>query len=48
MPPTGKKIDIGSFDELRMEGERAAEHWGTADELKLMKQLGLVPEDPPA
>lgn len=48
MPPTGKSIDIQGFDLLRMEGEKAAEHWGTVDELKMMQQLGLVPEGPPA
>jgi hypothetical protein len=29
---------------LRMEGERAAEHWGVTDDLKMMQQLGLAPE----
>ena len=44
MPPTGKKIDIQGIDVLRMEGDRAAEHWGVTDELKMMQQLGLVPD----
>ena len=48
MPATGHKIDIQGFDMLRMEGARAAEHWGTVDQLKMMQQLGLVPEGPPA
>ena len=48
MPPTGKSIEIQGFDMLRMEGERAAEHWGVTDELKMMQQLGLVPEPPSA
>lgn len=46
MPPTGKKIDIEGIDVLRMEGERAAEHWGVTDQMKMLQQLGLVPEEP--
>jgi predicted ester cyclase len=48
MPATGKKIDIEGIDVLRMEGEKAAEHWGVTDEMKMMQQLGLVPEQAPA
>lgn len=47
MPPTGKKIDIEGIDVLRMEGDRAAEHWGVTDQMKMMQQLGLVPEQAP-
>lgn len=48
IPATGRKIDVQGFDMLRMEGTRAAEHWGVTDQLTMMQQLGLVPEDPPA
>lgn len=48
MPATGKKIDIEGIDILRMEGDRAAEHWGVTDQMKMMQQLGLVPEQAPA
>jgi predicted ester cyclase len=48
MPPTGKSIDINGFDMLRMVDDKAAEHWGVNDGLKMMQQLGLVPEPPSA
>jgi len=47
MPATGKTIDIEGIDILRMVGDRAAEHWGQTDQMKMMQQLGLVPDQPP-
>lgn len=48
MPATGRKVDVQGFDMLRMEGARAAEHWGVTDEMKMMQQLGLAPDGAPA
>jgi steroid delta-isomerase-like uncharacterized protein len=49
VPPTGKAvaiqlIDIMSFDDAGLVNE----HWGVADLLSLMQQLGVVPTGPPA
>ncbi len=49
VPPTGNAvriqlIDIMSFDDTGL----AREHWGVADLLSLMQQVGVVPAGPPA
>jgi predicted ester cyclase len=44
MKPTGKKIDIMGVDYLKFRGDKASEHWGFVEEIKLMGQLGLMPE----
>jgi steroid delta-isomerase-like uncharacterized protein len=49
VPPTGKHvqmqvIDIMEFDDVGL----LHEHWGVADTLSLMQQLGVVPAGPPA
>ena len=49
VPPTGNAvaiqlIDIMSFDDAGL----VREHWGVADLLSLMQQLGVVPAGPPA
>ncbi len=49
VPPTGKAvviqlIDIMNFDDAGLVNE----HWGVADLLSLMQQLGVVPAGPPA
>lgn len=49
VPATGKSmtmqlIDIMKFDDAG----RLSEHWGVADMLTLMQQLGVVPAGPPA
>ncbi len=43
-PATGKHFEIQTIDILRMEGDRAAEHWGVTDMLAMMQQLGLAEE----
>jgi predicted ester cyclase len=45
MPPTGKKVEITVFDVMRFKNEKMVEHWGVADRLAMMMQLGL--KDPP-
>jgi predicted ester cyclase len=48
LPPTGRRVAIDGYDEVRIVGDRAAEHWGAMDGLVLMRQLGAVPEGAPA
>ncbi len=42
-PPNGKTFCITVFDQLRFEGGKMAEHWGSPDRFALMAQLGLLP-----
>jgi predicted ester cyclase len=49
LPPTGAGADIEIIDIMRFDGAGlVCEHWGVADMLKLMQQLGVVPAGPPA
>jgi predicted ester cyclase len=41
-PATGKRIEIDVFDVLRFSAGKAIEHWGVADRLGLLEQLGLA------
>jgi predicted ester cyclase len=45
-PPTGKSFAINVIDICRFEKDKIAEHWGVADRLSLMAQLGLIPRPP--
>ncbi len=42
-PPTGKPVEVDVIDILRFEDGRAVEHWGVADQLGLLQQLGAGP-----
>jgi len=44
MPATGKAMDVMGVDVLRFADGKAAEHWGYMEEMKMMTQLGLMPE----
>jgi steroid delta-isomerase-like uncharacterized protein len=49
IPPTGKAVEIQLIDITRFDDAGlACEHWGVADMLSLMQQLGVVPAAPPA
>ena len=48
MPPTNKPVIEEGVDILRFENGKAVEHWGVQDNLSLMKQLGLMPQQQPA
>jgi steroid delta-isomerase-like uncharacterized protein len=44
VPPTGKQVAIQLIDIMRFDGDGlVCEHWGVADMLSLMQQLGVVP-----
>jgi steroid delta-isomerase-like uncharacterized protein len=43
IPATGKQVAYGAIDILRFAGGKVVEHWGVADTLGLMQQLGAVP-----
>ncbi len=49
VPPTGTRVDMQLIDIMRFNGAGlVCEHWGVADMLSLMQQLGVVPTGPPA
>jgi len=49
MPATGKAVSVQLIDIIRFGDDGLAhEHWGVFDALKMMQQLGAIPEAPPA
>ena len=45
MPATGKSVDVQLIDIIRFGDDGLArEHWGVFDALKMMQQLGAMPE----
>jgi predicted ester cyclase len=42
-PPSGRLVEIDVIDIVRFEHGRVVEHWGIADQLGMMLQLGLMP-----
>lgn len=47
VPATGRKVDIQGFDWVTIDDKGLiTEHWGVSQELAMMTQLGLVPEQP--
>jgi steroid delta-isomerase-like uncharacterized protein len=45
MPATNKAIDMRGVDVLRFKDGKAIEHWGYWEEMKMMQQLGMMPEN---
>lgn len=43
MLPTGKTFEITVIDIMRFKEGKLIEHWGVADRLSLMEQLGMKP-----
>jgi predicted ester cyclase len=49
VPPTGTSVSVELIDIMRFDGAGlVCEHWGVADMLSLMQQLGVVPAGAPA
>ncbi len=42
-PPSGKAVEVDVIDILRFEDGIAVEHWGIADQVGLMIQIGVLP-----
>lgn len=45
MPATGRQVSCAVFGVARIADGKLVEHWGVTDELHLMQQVGLVPEE---
>ena len=43
IPATGKQINFKEIHTVRIVNGKAIEHWGIAEDLKMMQQLGVVP-----
>lgn len=49
VPPTGTQVHVQLIDIMRFDDAGlVSEHWGVADMLSLMQQLGVVPTGQPA
>jgi predicted ester cyclase len=49
VPPAGTRVKVQLIDIMRFDrAGLGCEHWGVADMLSLMQQLGVVPAGPPA
>jgi predicted ester cyclase len=44
MPATGKSVDVRGFDCIRVEGGKIKEYWSQVDAMKMMMQMGLMPD----
>lgn len=44
IPPTGARVSLAGVHILRIADGRIAEHWGSNDDLGLMRQLGVIPD----
>lgn len=45
LPPTGREINCTVLGIARVDNGKIVEHWGVTDELAMMSQLGVLPEE---
>lgn len=45
VPATGRSVSCSVFGIARVADGKLVEHWGVTDELHLIEQIGLVPEE---
>jgi predicted ester cyclase len=45
-PPSGKAIEVDVVDVVRFRGGKIVEHWGVADRLGMLQQVGVLPLPP--
>lgn len=43
-PATGRQVEVSGITIHRIEGDKIAEEWNSYDNLSIMQQLGLAPE----
>ena len=44
IPPTGAHVTLPGVHIVRIADGRVAEHWGSNDDLGLLRQLGVIPD----
>ena len=44
IPPTGRSVTLTGVHIMRVADGKIVEHWGSNDDLNLMRQLGVIPE----
>ena len=44
VPASNKSVEIETIDIIRIEDGKCAEHWGVADMMSVMQQIGAIPE----
>jgi predicted ester cyclase len=44
IPPTGKTVTIPALDMYRLSEGKIVEHWGGPNQLRLLQQLGAIPQ----
>ena len=44
IPPTGKTVEMTGVHVLRIADGKIIEHWGSNDDLGLLRQLGAIPD----
>jgi steroid delta-isomerase-like uncharacterized protein len=44
IPPTGRRVSMRLIDIVRIAGGRVVEHWSMGDNLGMMQQLGVIPQ----
>ena len=42
IPATGKSVEFDCTDIIRVEDGKVAEHWGTTDNMSIMRQIGAM------
>lgn len=42
IPPSGKSVEFDCTDIIRVEDGKVAEHWGTTDNMSIMRQIGAM------
>lgn len=45
LPPTNQPVEVDVFDVGRFDNDRMVEHWGVADQLGLLLQVGFDPRN---
>lgn len=45
VPPTGRVVHCALMGQLRIVDGKVVEHWGVADGLHLLQQIGLLPDE---
>lgn len=45
LPPTNQAIEVDVFDVGRFDNDKMVEHWGVADQLGLLLQVGFDPRN---